>query len=94
MIIVYLRVFEIFVVFGFESGLGDLPFVDDVVVGEEGALLLGRRLPTLPVKVAIRLDGLTAEVAHLSPTLACHLVAPVHLDKGLLAAPALSHQSL
>ena len=94
LIIIYLRVFEIFVVFGFESGLGDLPFVDDVVVGEERALFLGGGLTPLAVEVPVRLDRLAAEVAHLRPALARHLVAAVDLDEGLFATPALAHQRL
>ena len=93
-LIIYLRVFAIFVVFGFECGLSHLPFMDDVIVGEERALFLGSGLSPLAVKVSVGLDRLAAQVAHLRSALARHFVAPVDLDERLFAAPALAHQRL
>ena len=78
-VVTCLWVLLVHLVLGLERRLGDLPLVDHVVVGEEGALFLSGGLAPLPVEVTVRLDRLAAQVAHLGPALAGHLVAPVHL---------------
>ena len=89
-----IRILLIDLPLGLQSAPGDVRFVKALVVRPERTLGHVAGSSSLPVEMPVILDGLLAEVAHLGPAFAGHLVAPVDLDVRLGAFPTLSDEGL